>query len=87
MSASRMLGTLNIPVYNSVPPGGIAGQVISVTNQLYTWDGTQWVPLYPMFIQSAAPSTTAAKYLWVNTSGGAGDNATLWVEDGQSLIT
>ncbi len=82
---SRQLGTINVPIWDHIPStGGIAGQLASYNNQIYSWDGVQWIPLIPIFIQSSAPSTTAYQYLWVDTSGGAGDNAKLWVEDGSS---
>lgn len=82
--SGRMLGTFTVPIYTELPAAGEAGQYVQVNNTLYQWDGGGWVAMWPIFIQNAAPTSTAAKYLWVNTSGGAGDNATLWVEDGNT---
>lgn len=80
--SGRMLGTFTVPIYTALPPTGNAGQYVQVASTLYQWDGSGWVAMWPIFIQTSAPTSTAAKYLWVNTSGGAGENATLWVEDG-----
>ncbi len=79
----RQIGTLVVPILGALPATGTSGQVVQVAGVLHSWDGAAWVPNYPMYIQTTAPSNVqAGKYLWVNTSGGAGDNATLWVEDG-----
>lgn len=82
--SGRMLGTFIVPIYTALPASGQPGQYAQVNNTLYQWDGSGWVAMWPLFIQATAPTSTATKYLWVNTSGGAGDNATLWVEDGNT---
>lgn len=79
---AQQLGTFELPIYASLPATGKAGQIVRVSGVLYHWDGGGWVALWPLFISPTAPTTTASKYLWVNTSGGAGTNATLYVEDG-----
>lgn len=78
--SGRIVGTLTIPIYTALPPTGIQGQMASWNNVLYVWDGTAWVAQWPLYISNTPPASTAAKYLWVNTSG---TDPTLWVEDGQ----
>lgn len=77
--SGRIIGTLTVPVYSTLPPTGNSGQVASYNNTLYQWDGNGWVPLWPLFISNTPPATSAQKYLWINTSG---TDPTIWVEDG-----
>ncbi len=79
----KELGRLIVPILPSLPETGSSGQVVQVAGVLHSWDGAAWVPNYPIYIQATTPANPqAGKWLWVNTSGGAGDNATLWVQDG-----
>lgn len=77
--SGRILGSLTVPIYSALPATGLAGQVVSYNNVLYSWDGAAWTPMWPLFISNTPPATTAQKYLWVNTST---TDPTLWVEDG-----
>lgn len=80
---SKEIGTLIVPIYASLPASAPSGAVGMYQGNLYTWNGGDWVPNWPVYISPTAPTNvTSAKYLWVNTSGGAGTDATLWVEDG-----
>ena len=36
----------------------------------------------PLFIQSTAPTTSAEKYLWIQTEIGANNDWSFWFEDG-----
>jgi hypothetical protein len=76
------IGSFNVPVYTTLPASGLTGQYVCVGTQIYNWDGTQWVTMWPLFIQATQPTSSSTKWLWVNTSGGAGTNATLFVQDG-----
>lgn len=75
----QILGSIELPIYAELPATGQAGQLCRVAGVIYHWDGGQWVALWPLFIGPTAPTSTSAKYLWVNTST---TDPTLWVEDG-----
>ncbi len=80
---SKELGSLIVPIVAALPGTGVDGSIVMYAGNLYTWNGSGWVPNWPVYIDTAAPTNvTSTKYLWVNTSGGAGTDATLWVQDG-----
>ncbi len=77
------LGSLNVPLYSTLPDTGRDGSLGVYNGTIYRYGGGSigWIPLYPVFIQDTQPLFQPdLKYLWINTSG-SGD-ATLWVEDG-----